>query len=158
MATGIFRIILIAGLLFALGGPSFAASDAANVDAKGIAIHGYDPVGYFTAGNAIMGKPEFTARHFGVTYMFSSIENLKTFTRNPEKYTPSYGGWCAYGVRVGRKFDIDPNSFQIVNGRLFLQLNLGTQKIWNADLEKNIEIADRLWPKIQAIPADVLNK
>ena len=78
--------------------------------------------------------------------------------RNPEKYAPAYGGWCSYGVRVGKKLNIDPNAWKIIDGRLYMQLDLGTQKVWYKDWMKNIEIADRLWPSIQSTPADALGK
>ncbi|WNJ99208.1 YHS domain-containing (seleno)protein [Thalassospiraceae bacterium LMO-JJ14] len=137
---------------------SVQADDEANVTPEGVAIHGYDPVAYFDPGVPVRGNASHSARHFGITYWFSSSENLSKFTQNPEKYTPSYGGWCSYGVRVGKKFDVDPNAFRVVDGRLFLQLDFGTQKLWKQDLAKNIDIADRLWPKIQSASAKALGE
>lgn len=150
--------VLAVSIALVMFATSVRAADEANVNIDGVAIHGYDPVAYFDPGAPIKGKKKFSARHFGVTYWFASAENLATFLENPGMYIPAYGGWCSYGVRVGRKFDIDPNAFRVVDDRLFLQLDLGTQKVWKDDIRKNIEIADRLWPKIEATPAKVLGK
>ncbi len=145
----------LAFMLFA--GAAFAA-DEINVGPDGVAIHGYDPVAYFDPGYPKRGSESLSAPHNGAVYRFSSQESLRTFIRDPEKYVPAYGGWCSYGVRVGKKFDVDPNAWKIVDGRLYLQLDLGTQKVWYEDWMKNIEIADRLWPKISSTPAKILGE
>ena len=158
MPTIIIRGTMLAAALLLCLSFGAAADDEANIGPDSVAVHGYDVVAYFDPGKPVRGKQAFTARHFGVTYWFSSAENLATFTKNPDMYVPAYGGWCSYGVRVGKKFDIDPNAFKVVDGRLFMQLDFGTQKVWKRDLDKNIEIADRLWPKIQSTSAEVLGK
>lgn len=145
----------IALALFA--GAAFAA-DEVNVGPAGVALHGYDPVSYFDPGRPVAGKKSLSAGHAGALYLFSSRENLRKFIREPDKYAPAYGGWCSYGVRVGRKFDIDPHAWKISDGKLYLQLDLGTQKVWDKDRLKNIEIADRLWPSILSTPAEILGK
>jgi len=160
-AAGIVRgFVLTSALYFfvAVFATTAFAADEANTGGDGVAIHGYDPVAYFDPGKPVKGSATFTARHLDITYWFSSAENLATFNSNPVKYAPAYGGWCSYGVRVGKKFDIDPAAFKVVNGRLFMQLDLGTQMVWRKDLQKNIEIADRLWPRIASVPAKLLGE
>lgn len=134
------------------------AADEANISKDGVAIHGYDPVAYFKQSKPVKGSGGYTASHNGVTYQFSSAANQELFESDPDKYAPAYGGWCSYGVRVGRKFDIDPKAWKIVDDRLYLQLDLGTQKVWDKDLKKNIDIADRLWPQIKSTPAKALGQ
>jgi len=126
------------------------AEDETNVDTSGIAIHGYDPVAYFESGKPVRGQPDYASAIGGVTYLFASSENQIAFEKEPTRYRPAYGGWCSYGVRVGRKYDTDPAAWTIVDGRLFLHLDLGTKKVWSIDRAKNIEVADRLWPTIRA--------
>ena len=120
--------------------------------ADGIAIKGYDPVAYFTQNKAIKGSKETALFHQGVTYYFSSVANKEAFKLNPAKYEPEYGGWCAYAMgEKGEKISIDPETFKIVNGKLYLFYNryfTNTLKDWNkneAALKKN---ADANWPKL----------
>ena len=149
------RLILI--LLMSIVGLNAFSQDANrkkefNLD-EGIAIHGYDPVAYFTQGKAIKGKKEFGAvAYAGVTYNFSSAENKEAFKKNPAAYEPQYGGWCAYAMgNDGSKVSIDPETFKIVGGKLYLFYNrffTNTLKSWNKDevtLKKN---ADANWQKI----------
>src|SRR4051812_40820817 len=80
-----------------------SAQDAAsrtkqyNLD-EGLAIQGYDPVAYFTEGKAVKGSKSNAVFHEGVTYYFSSAANKEAFKKNPAKYEPQYGGWCAYAM------------------------------------------------------------
>lgn len=115
----------------------------------GIAIQGYDPVAYFTANKAIKGKKEFALYHQGATYYFSSAANKDLFKANPSKYEPQYGGWCAYAMGAkGEKVNVDPETFKIMNGKLYLFYNKffnNTLKDWNKD-EKNLCMkADANW-------------
>ena len=90
----------------------------------GVAIKGYDPVDYFTADKVQKGKKGFSFPYHGVTYYFSSPANLETFKANPTKYEPQYGGWCAYAMgHDGSKVDVDPETFKITDGKLFLFYN-----------------------------------
>ena len=95
----------------------------------GIAIEGYDPVAYFTEGQAVPGKPEFSLRHDGATWLFASAEHRALFESDPEKYSPAYGGWCAYGMAEGYAAETDPvNGWTIHEGRLYLN--------WDAEISK----------------------
>ncbi|MEQ8666799.1 MAG: YHS domain-containing (seleno)protein [Rhodospirillales bacterium] len=150
-----YRSILLLAVVFsALAGQKGAfAAEEINVSKAGVAIHGYDPVAYHRENTPVEGKQAFSAQHDGATYWFASAENRDAFLQAPDTYAPAYGGWCAYGVRVGRKFNTDPQAFGIVNGRLYFYLDLGTQKVWEEDVARNIAIADRIWPSIKATPA-----
>ena len=119
---------------------------------KGIAISGYDPVAYFQQGKAVRGKKEFAVFIQGVSYYFSSLENKEEFKKNPAKYEPQYGGWCAYAMgKDGSKVDIDPETFKIIDGKLYLYYNKffnNTLKSWDKD-ETNLKArADANWQKI----------
>lgn len=147
---------LILFVLILVSGISFAQNDAKrisqyNLENK-VAIQGYDPVGYFNQGKAIKGKKEITALYQGVIYKFSSSENKETFLKNPSKYEPQYGGWCAYAMgSAGEKVEINPETFKIIDGKLYLFYNVyfnNTLKSWNKD-ENNLKSkADTNWKKI----------
>jgi YHS domain-containing protein len=121
-----------------------------NVDKRGVAIEGYDPVAYFD-GKPMKGKESLTVQHQGVMYRFSSAENKAKFVANPEKYAPAYGGWCAYAMVDGEKVEVDPKTYRIVDGRLFLYYNGtwgNTLKAWNKKDEKQqTQSADSHWKK-----------
>jgi len=115
----------------------------------GLAIQGYDPVSYFTKGKAEKGKAEWAVAYLGVTYHFASKENKDAFLKNPSGYEPQYGGWCAFAMGdYGKKVKIDPETFKILDGKLYLFYNAffnNTLKSWNKD-EKNLkEKADKNW-------------
>ena len=119
---------------------------------NGLAIQGYDPVAYFTQSKAVKGKKELAVSYQGILYYFSSETNKEVFKATPFKYEPEYGGWCAYAMgQKGEKVSVDPETFKILNGRLYLFYNryfTNTLKDWNkneATLKNN---ADINWPKL----------
>ena len=150
--------ILVTSLTVALLSLQLFAQDPSAVRKKhfnlenGIAIEGYDPVAYFTLHKAVKGKKDLSVYHQGATYYFSSAENKEAFKQNPSYYEPQYGGWCAYAMGSnGEKVSIDPETFKIINNKLYLFYNRffnNTLKSWNND-EKNLNIrADQNWGKI----------
>ena len=117
-----------------------------------VAINGYDPVAYFTQNKAIKGAKENAVAYDGVVYYFSTVENKELFKKNPGKYEPQYGGWCAYAMgNSGEKVEVDPETFKIKDGKLYLFYNkyfTNTLKSWNKD-ESNLQSkADNNWKKL----------
>jgi YHS domain-containing protein len=111
-------------------------------------LKGFDPVAYFQQGKPIPGNANFTYKWQNVNWRFSTAENRNLFIKNPEKYAPQYGGFCAWAVSRGYTAPIDPNAWKIVNGKLYLNVNLDTQKRWEKDIPGNIQKADQNWPGI----------
>jgi len=119
-------------------------------------LNGYDPVAYHTEGKPVKGNGWNTAEHKGVTYLFSNEKNRKMFEADPEKFIPAYGGFCAYGVAIKKKFASDPEVWRIENGKLFLNLDIDIQKKWEKDLPGYIQKADVNWPQIlEKAPAEL---
>lgn len=127
--------------------PKFARAEKMNLS-SGVAIKGYDPVAYFTANDAMKGKARFSADYNGATYHFTSAANRDVFLAEPAKYTPKYGGFCAYAVSQGYTAPVDPKAFSVVDGALYLNYSLSVRKIWSQDIPGNIEKGDANWPKI----------
>tara|TARA_R110002110_G_scaffold58355_2_gene165859 strand:+ start:870 stop:1346 length:477 start_codon:yes stop_codon:yes gene_type:complete len=149
----IFRRSVVALVLAALigisgGTQAIAAPATVNVDDTGLAILGYDPVAYFEMSKPAKGKAEHSAKYNGAVYRFVSDRHRQLFVANPGRYVPAYGGWCSFGMRYGQTSRIDPLSWDIVDGRLYLTLNLGTRTVWQKAKAENITIADRLWKKV----------
>ncbi|ASZ14940.1 MULTISPECIES: YHS domain-containing (seleno)protein [Chitinophaga] len=123
-----------------------------NVSKTGLAIEGYDPVAYFTENKAIEGKKSLSTTYQGITYRFSSAGNKAVFAAHPEQYQPQYGGWCAYAMGAkGEKVEIDPETFKIINGKLYLFYNKflnNTLKTWNKDETRLKAAADQNWTKV----------
>jgi len=121
-----------------------------NLDKK-VALLGYDPVAYLSQKKAVKGKSTIVAIYEGVVYNFSSQANKDLFLKNPTNYEPQYGGWCAYAMgSSGEKVEVDPETFKIIDGKLYLFYNAyfnNTLKSWNKD-EINLKAkADSNWKK-----------
>jgi len=141
-------MLLLAALL-ALPGRAIAAAGAPVNAEGGIALGGHDPVAYFTAGRAVVGKAGITAQHDGITYLFATEANRARFLADPTTYLPQYGGWCAYGMARGYKAVVDPRAFAIVVGRLYLNYNAAIQALWRLDTPGEIARADTNWPQVR---------
>jgi len=126
-----------------------AASVEINADPTGVVIRGYDPVAYFNEGRPVPGRTELSAEYQGGKYLFATAANRDLFNANPEKYVPRYGGYCAFGVAIGKKFDIDPSSWQIVEGSLYVNLNPAILEKWSADTNGYLRKSEKNWPKIR---------
>ena len=116
----------------------------------GIGIKGYDPVAYFSAGRAVKGSEAHTAEHGGVVWRFASAANRDAFLAEPARYTPQYGGFCAWGVaEKGRLFDVDPqNGWTIHGGRLYLNFNADLNAAFRKDADAYAARADGRWPAL----------
>jgi len=123
------------------------------IDKHGVILAGYDAVAYFTQNAAVKGSKEITAQHDGATYQFSSIENRDLFLANPAKYEPQYGGFCAYGAALGKKFDVNGKAFEIVDGKLYVNKNEDVYEVWVEDKAENIDSADQQWTNIRNVAA-----
>ncbi len=117
---------------------------------NGSALSGYDPTAYFS-GKARKGKKELSFLHEGINYQFATATNLENFKKNPAKYEPQYGGWCAYAMgSKGEKVEVDPETFKIVNGKLYLFYHTffsNTLTDWNAYENTLKAKADLNWTK-----------
>lgn len=142
-------IVFLTSLFVLAGAGAANAQDhVLNLDSEGYAIGRYDPVAYFTDGRPIRGREDLSAEHEGAKYAFSSEDNRTLFLGNPDKYAPQYGGYCAYGAAYGSKSDIDPEVWEIVDGRLYFLITAGTKSIWVRKRKAYIEIANKAWKLI----------
>lgn len=134
--------------------PAFAADEHNVVPGltavgKPLGLHGIDPVAFLDIGNRIEGTATFTAIQDDVAYYFSSKANMDTFKRNAAKYVPENGGFCTYGVSVGKKFDGNPRFAAVRDGKLYVFLNEEIFKLFNKDRAGTIAKAEKNWTKIK---------
>lgn len=117
---------------------------------KNLAIDGYDPVSYFD-NKPTVGKEQYQSTFKGITYYFADAGNLTKFKGSPEKYEPSYGGWCAYAMgENGEKVKVDPETYKILEGKLYLFYNYwgnNTLTSWNKNELPLKSKADQNWKK-----------
>lgn len=141
---------LLASLLLMAG---FVTNVFAGVDtaASTVGIQGYDLVSYHNAKRPLRGNGHFVSEHNGVTYLFVNEANKNTFDNNPEKYLPAYGGYCAFGVSIKKKFVGDPEVWRLVDGKLYLNLDANIQSEWLKDVPGRIKVADQNWNMIKNI-------
>jgi YHS domain-containing protein len=145
-----------ATLALSLSAASFAADIDINANGNDLAIQGYDPVAYFTQDKPTIGSNDFTATYKNAIYLFSSEQNRDLFRASPAKYAPQFGGFCAYGVTKGRKFDTDPTAWRVVDGKLYLNLNKDVQKVWLENVPGYITNANQTWPTIKSFTDSAL--
>jgi hypothetical protein len=153
MKNGVWKIAVVGGVslisALAMSGRA-AAEDVVNTGYFGdVAIKGYDTVAYFTEHKAVKGSPRYSYRWLDANWYFDSAENRDLFAREPVKYAPQYGGYCADGVSAGTiTTNIDPNAWRIIDGKLYLSYDPGTA----AGLEQNhskVINARKYWPEVK---------
>lgn len=130
---------------------TFAANIEVNANNNDLAIQGYDPVSYFTDGKPTKGSGEYTAAYNGAIYHFSSAEHRDLFAASPAKYSPQYGGFCAFGVALNQKFDTDPTAWYIQDEKLYLNLNKDVQKKWLTDVPGHLKQSQTNWSEIKGL-------
>lgn len=153
----ISRLVAMAGLAGSLLFSSLSFASAVNLGENDVAIHGYDPVAYFVDSKPVVGNAKYTATYEGAIYRFSSAKNRDMFKANAAKYAPQFGGYCAMGVALNKKLDIDPAAFYIQDDKLYLNLNKTVQQKWFENIPGHIKTADRIWDGIEALSVEATN-
>ena len=150
----LFKNLIAAASIALIGFTSLVqAGHDTETDANDVILAGHDAVAYFTQNKPVLGSSEYTAEYNGAVYRFSSEKNRDTFRASPASYAPVYGGFCAYGMTFGKKFEIDGQAFEIVDGKLYVNKNLDVYKAWKEDVATHIEQANTAWPKVENTPA-----
>ncbi|MBI1850629.1 MAG: YHS domain protein [Planctomycetes bacterium] len=146
--------IAATGLAQSSATPSGVAAHKYNLMGESVGVAGYDPVSYFPEGG---GKPEkglisISVQQDGVTYRFASEEHRTLFEKNSVKYLPAYGGWCAWAVaELGKRVDVDPESFEVRDGKLYLffrDKKLDTRALWREKPGELLAKSEKNWPEL----------
>lgn len=143
MKKGLFIVLFLGSIL-----TMFAQQIDYNTSGGYIA-DGYDVVSYF-GQKAEKGSKKYQTTFDGVKYKFASKTHLDTFKKNPEMYVPQYGGWCAYALGANdKKVDINPKTFEIRDGKLYLFYNswgTNTFEKWKKEGPEKLKAqADKNW-------------
>jgi hypothetical protein len=119
--------------------------DAVSHDREGIAIQGYDVLSYLDRKPA-KGRKEYSTEHGGAVWLFATADNRDAFRRDPGRYLPQYGGFCAYSVSVGSPAHADPRVFAVSGGKLFLFFDSAVRLVWEQDRDYSVAEANTRWP------------
>lgn len=117
-----------------------------NVDEKGVALMGYDPTSYFLDNKPLKGDATLARTYQGATYYFADAAHKNAFEKDPAKYVPQFGGFCGYAASIKKVSPVNPEIWQIVNGRLVLQHTPEAYRLFNQDVVGNNAKAETNWP------------
>ncbi|MGK7908935.1 MAG: YHS domain-containing (seleno)protein [Synechococcus sp.] len=132
-------------------------SNPINLNERNVAISGYDPVSYFV-DRPTPGNPEITATYGDATYYFANAENKAKFEADPGPYIPQYGGFCAVAVSEGKLVPVNPETYKVTDGKLYLFYNGehgNTKPQWEADETTMKANADAAWEKGELITPEM---
>ena len=125
-----------------------AAKPPVNVSRGQLALRGYDAVAYWTDGRPVSGTADFEHRWNGAVWRFATAANRDAFAKDPARYAPEFGGYCAYAVSRGYTADADPQAWRIVDGRLYVNYSKRVQALWEEDVPGNIAKGRSNWPAV----------
>jgi YHS domain-containing protein len=137
-------ILVLLGLLVAA--PAMAGDAVFMKD--GIAIRGYDAVAYQTEGRAIRGEDRYSIDWHGAAWHFASPENKALFAAEPERWSPQFGGFCAWAMSQGFKAATNPEVFRVVDGRLYLIYSKTTLERWEPEMRTLVPLAEANWTRL----------
>ncbi len=151
-----FRTLAIGALVGALAGcgamtaqnPSSAlkpVNAVGDANDSSVMLKGADVVAYFTQSKYVQGSPQFKSDYEGVTFRFASAEHKALFDKEPKKYLPEYGGYCANGIVYGIPWGGDADTWKMVNGKLYIFGGKGSMDGFLVDEARHITLADKYW-------------
>ena len=146
---------LASALVLSVSALTHAGHDT-ETDANGVILAGHDAVAYFKQGKPVEGSAKYTATYNDAIYRFSNKDNRDAFNEDPARYAPQYGGFCAYGMTFGKKFEIDGKAFEIVEGKLYVNKNRSVYEAWKKDVPTHLQQANSQWPKVENTAASDL--
>ncbi len=113
--------------------------------ASSVMLKGHDVVSYFTQNKHALGSAQFASTYQGVQFYFSSADNKALFDKEPTKYLPQYGGYCANGIVYGIPWGGDADSWMMIGGKLYMFGGIGSREGFLLDVPGNIALADKYW-------------
>jgi hypothetical protein len=124
------------------------AKPAINTSRGNLALRGYDAVAYWSDGKPTAGSTGFEYRWKNAVWRFATAEHRDQFAKEPERYAPEFGGYCAYAVSLGHTADGDPSAWRIVDGHLYLNYSAEVKRLWERDVPGNITKGRQNWPSV----------
>ncbi len=138
------RLIGLSIVCFMLQGCAVYNTTSEGGDGK-LMLKGFDPVAYHTLGKPVPGRSDVKVEHDGVTYRFMNEETRAMFTKEPTRYIPQYGGFCANGIVYGIPWGGDPDTWKVMDGKLYIFGGEGSRRYFLMDEKQNLALADKYW-------------
>ena len=149
LTTTLFALLLVGGcapLLTQSPGKGLSPVNAVSEgEDKHLMLFGHDVVSYFTEGTHKPGLPAIKSVYKEVTFRFSKPEHKAMFDREPEKYIPQYGGYCANGIAYAIPWGGDADTWMVRDGKLYIFGGKGSKDAFMLDVPKNTALADKYW-------------
>jgi YHS domain-containing protein len=153
--TDISRRLMLAGVsIFGATAQvgKILGADASVTGGKRVALDGYDPVSYFTAGSPEKGSDAFIATYDDATYWFKSDEHRALFVADPDRYAPQFNGFCAINISRGKKYEADPEAWVIADGKLYVFAAKEGVPIFRQQTASIVQKAVEHWPELRKEP------
>ena len=150
----VFCLVAVAALALAACAPlvtqspsgKFSPVNAQSMDGNDrVLLKGADVVSYFTKNVYTQGNPSIKSTYENVTFYFSSAENQALFDKEPTKYLPEFGGYCANGIVYSIPWGGDADTFEMINGKLYIFGGKGSHDAFMLDVPKNMALANKYW-------------
>lgn len=154
-AAALFAAIAITPAAFAAD--EYNVSTGTTISGAGVALRGDDAVALASGLKVVPGKAKFTVERDGVAYYFSSEKSMTKFKADPQRYMPKFGGFCAFGVAVGKKLDASNRYADIVNGKLYVFLNAVAFQKYQEDKAGTLAKAEKNWPAMHRVAVGQVN-
>ena len=122
--------------------PVNAVADA--TDSR-VMLKGADVVAYFTQNKYVQGDVNFKSDFEGVTFRFSSADNKALFDKEPKKYLPEYGGYCANGIAYGIPWGGDADTWKMIGGKLYIFGGQESKEGFEIDEARYLQLANKYW-------------
>jgi YHS domain-containing protein len=127
------------------GGPLSPVNAISDGEDKHLILFGHDVVAYFTEGKHRLGSAQFKSKVGEVTFRFATAEHKALFDKDPAKYTPQFGGYCANGLVYGIPWGGDADTWTIVDGKLYIFGGQGSKDGFMVDQKGNLALAEKYW-------------
>ncbi len=137
-------VVLLTGLACASGAPGDLHVQPFATDAQGLALGGFDPVSYFSPGGPVPGEEGRSADWHGATFRFATDANRARFVAEPARYTPQFGGHCAFGLSLGEAVEADPAVWTLRDDKLYLNASPAVRFVWRL-IPGAVGRAERRW-------------
>ena len=127
-------------------GGSISPANVVTLDGnERVMLKGADVVAYFTKNDYVQGTPTIKTDYQKITFYFSSIEHKALFDKEPTKYLPMYGGFCANGISYGIPWGGDADTWRIFDGKLHIFGGAQSRDAFLLDVPKNRQLAEQYW-------------
>lgn len=149
LALGLAAVLALGGCAAVTAqNPSGALKPVNAVSMEGedrLMLKGHDVVAYWTLGRHALGSTQFKSVYEGVTFRFVSAEHKAMFDKEPKKYLPEYGGYCANGIVYGIPWGGDADAWLVHEGKLYIFGGQGSKEAFLLDVKGHITLAQRYW-------------